>query len=50
MDFNAAWDAMYEVWVVPENTGRWSKSSFRRGSAPTVRGRAFARVALRHKA
>ncbi|OLT24602.1 hypothetical protein BJF83_06345 [Nocardiopsis sp. CNR-923] len=44
---SAAWDAMYEVWAVLDTMGGWSKGSFSRGTAPTARGRSFARAALR---
>ncbi|USY22743.1 plasmid pRiA4b ORF-3 family protein [Nocardiopsis exhalans] len=47
VDSGAAWDAMYEAWAVLDTMGGWSRGSFSRGDAPTARGRAFARAALR---
>lgn len=47
VDSGAAWDAMYEAWAVLDTLGGWPRGSFSRGNAPTARGRAFARAALR---
>lgn len=49
VDPAAARDAAYEAWIVLDTLGGWSKSSFGRGAAPTARGVAFARAALRHR-
>ncbi|MEU3307184.1 plasmid pRiA4b ORF-3 family protein [Nocardiopsis sp. NPDC006832] len=47
VDPMAARDAAYEAWVVLETLGGWTKGAFGSGSAPTKRGVAFARAALR---
>lgn len=43
----AAHDAAYEAWVVLDVLGGWTECSLGRGPAPTARGVAFARAALR---
>lgn len=47
VDSVAARDAAYEAWAVLDTLGGWTRGSFGRGSAPTKRGVAFARAALR---
>ncbi|MFL1431959.1 MULTISPECIES: plasmid pRiA4b ORF-3 family protein [unclassified Nocardiopsis] len=47
VDSSVARDAMYEAWVVLDAMGGWARGSFGGGTAPTARGRAFARAALR---
>ncbi|WP_223838702.1 plasmid pRiA4b ORF-3 family protein [Nocardiopsis deserti] len=47
VDSLAARDTADEAWVVLDMLGGWPKGSLARGIAPTARGRAFARAALR---